>query len=227
MTQLLFGVWELPAVLTFSNGISNFFLFGKRSAFSNFKASTKNTREPRREGSLVISPLLIVLEIEKVSKERHHGLRQWKLTLFNTTQTFSLNRRISAQKHFIISFCLSLSLSLYISHTLSFSLIDLPQQSHLISSMEIPEKLLKFRFHFLIVLLFSLALFSLILLAPRFLDLLAYFWPLLLSTALVLALVLVFAKTSPLPSSDGPGEGLLDYVAGHHEPPLEIHNKAD
>ncbi|KAL7218832.1 hypothetical protein ACSBR2_011995 [Camellia fascicularis] len=39
--------------------------------------------------------------------------------------------------------------------------------------MEISEKLLKFKFH----ILFTIA-FSLIYLAPRFLDVLAYFWPL-------------------------------------------------
>ncbi|RDX71417.1 hypothetical protein CR513_49244, partial [Mucuna pruriens] len=98
--------------------------------------------------------------------------------------------------------------------------------------MEIPEKVLKFRFHFLGALLFCLTLFSLILMAPRFITLLAYFWPLFLSTAVVLALVFFFAKTSPLPSADATsfhnaGQGLLDYVAGHHDLPLDTRRKSD
>ncbi|TKY57394.1 hypothetical protein E2542_SST21842 [Spatholobus suberectus] len=98
--------------------------------------------------------------------------------------------------------------------------------------MEIPEKVLKLRYHFLGALLFCLTLFSFIHMAPRFMTLLAYFWPLFLSTALVLALVFFFAKASPLPSTDATslhtaGQGLLDYVAGHHEPPLDTRHKSD
>ncbi|KAK7320320.1 hypothetical protein VNO77_29690 [Canavalia gladiata] len=99
--------------------------------------------------------------------------------------------------------------------------------------MEIPEKLLKFKYHFLGAILFCLILVSLILIAPRFMTLLAYFWPLFLSTALVLALVFFFAKTSPLSPTDdtnsfhNAGQGLLDYVAGHHEPPLDARHKSD
>ncbi|QCE01836.1 uncharacterized protein LOC114195224 [Vigna unguiculata] len=98
--------------------------------------------------------------------------------------------------------------------------------------MEIQEKLLKFRYHFLGALLFCLTLFSLTLMAPRFITLLAYFWPLFLSTALVFALVFFIAKTSPLPSSDATslhsaGQGLLDYVAGHHDPPFDTRHKSD
>ncbi|XP_062016174.1 uncharacterized protein LOC133732604 [Rosa rugosa] len=84
--------------------------------------------------------------------------------------------------------------------------------------MEIPEKLLKFKYHFLGALIFCLTLYSLALFAPRFLTILAYFWPLFLSTALFLFAVVVFGKTS-LPGTDAhaadkAGEGLLDYVAG-------------
>ncbi|KAJ7963631.1 putative Transmembrane protein [Quillaja saponaria] len=94
--------------------------------------------------------------------------------------------------------------------------------------MEIPEKLHKFIYRFLLLVLFSLTIFSLILLTPRFLTILAYFWPLFLSTALFLAVVLVFVKTSSVPATDAsvvdkPGEGLLDYVAGLPERPVESH----
>ncbi|KAG6596766.1 hypothetical protein SDJN03_09946, partial [Cucurbita argyrosperma subsp. sororia] len=80
--------------------------------------------------------------------------------------------------------------------------------------MEIPSKVWRFRFHFLAALTLCLTLFSLVLLAPRLLSLVAYFWPLLLSTALFLLAVLLFANAS-LPPPDKTGEGLLNYVAGH------------
>ena len=94
--------------------------------------------------------------------------------------------------------------------------------------MEIPEKVVKFRYHFL-----GAMLFSLVIMAPRFMTLLTYFWPLFLSTALVLALVFFFAKTSPLHSADATsslhnsGEALLDYVAGHHDLPLDTRHNSD
>ncbi|KAF3453317.1 hypothetical protein FNV43_RR03757 [Rhamnella rubrinervis] len=90
--------------------------------------------------------------------------------------------------------------------------------------MEIPEKVLKFKFHILFVLLVCVIVSSLILVAPRFFTILAYFWPLFLSTALFLVAVLVFGKTS-LPATeahgDKPGEGLLDFVAGQPDHTVE------
>ncbi|KAK8492665.1 hypothetical protein V6N13_141327 [Hibiscus sabdariffa] len=88
--------------------------------------------------------------------------------------------------------------------------------------MEIPEKLVKFKYPIILTLTLSLTLSSLIIFAPSFLTILTYFWPLFLSTALFLVVVVFFAKTSPHSgSSDSPavkpGEGLLDYVAGHPE----------
>lgn len=89
--------------------------------------------------------------------------------------------------------------------------------------MEIPEKVLKFKFHILFALVVCVLVSTLILVAPRFLTILAYFWPLFLSTALFLVAVLVFGKTSiPATEDNGdkpPGEGLLHFVAGqpdHH-----------
>jgi hypothetical protein len=60
---------------------------------------------------------------------------------------------------------------------------------------------------------------------PRFLTILAYFWPLFLSTALFLFAVIVFGRTS-VPSTDASGdskagEGLLHYVAGQPDHPVE------
>ncbi|KAL2927808.1 ABC transporter G family member 5 [Bienertia sinuspersici] len=86
--------------------------------------------------------------------------------------------------------------------------------------MEIPEQLMKFKFHLIFGVLFSASIYAMISISPRFIDLLAYFWPLLASTALFLAVVVVFSRVSP-PATDVPGEkaaeGLLDYVAGQPE----------
>lgn len=87
--------------------------------------------------------------------------------------------------------------------------------------MEIQQKLLKFKFHILISLTFSLIILSLLYLAPRFLEILAYFWPLLLSTALFLTTVVVFGRTSPPAaevSGEKAGEDILDFVAGQVQP---------
>ncbi|GMJ11560.1 PSI-INTERACTING ROOT-CELL ENRICHED 1 [Hibiscus trionum] len=88
--------------------------------------------------------------------------------------------------------------------------------------MEIPQKLVKFKYPIILTLALSLTLSSLIIFAPSFLTILTYFWPLFLSTALFLVAVFFFAKTSPHSGgsespADKPGEGLLHYVAGHPE----------
>ncbi|KAG8386027.1 hypothetical protein BUALT_Bualt03G0106300 [Buddleja alternifolia] len=88
--------------------------------------------------------------------------------------------------------------------------------------MEIAEKLLKFKFHILIGFTFSLFIFLICYLAPSFIDILKYFWPLFVSTALFLVAIVVFGRISP-PATEAPGEkageGLLDYVAG---PPEQV-----
>ncbi|CAL0315923.1 unnamed protein product [Lupinus luteus] len=98
--------------------------------------------------------------------------------------------------------------------------------------MEISQTLLKLRYHFLALLLFCITLFTLILVAPRFITLFTYFWPLFVSTAIVLALVFIFARTSSsssLPDTDSSlDKTLLDYVAAGHlhdeSPFLTTHN---
>ncbi|RZC49851.1 hypothetical protein C5167_018276 [Papaver somniferum] len=92
--------------------------------------------------------------------------------------------------------------------------------------MEIPEKLMKLKYYIIFSSLISLSFLSLVLLAPRFLTIVSYFWPLFVSTALFLFTVVFFAKVSPLSTSseidddqsllscaEKAGEGLLDYVA--------------
>lgn len=86
--------------------------------------------------------------------------------------------------------------------------------------MEIQEKLLKFKFPILMGTTFCVFICSVIYLAPSFLDILKYFWPLLVSTALFLVAVVVFGRISPPPpesSGEKAGEGILDYVAGQPE----------
>ncbi|KAI3845805.1 hypothetical protein MKX03_020302 [Papaver bracteatum] len=92
--------------------------------------------------------------------------------------------------------------------------------------MKIPEKLMKLKYYIIFSSLISLSFLSVVLLAPRFLTIVSYFWPLFVSTALFLFTVVFFAKVSPLSTSseidddqsllscaEKAGEGLLDYVA--------------
>lgn len=96
--------------------------------------------------------------------------------------------------------------------------------------MDIPEKLLKFKLHILSISAFSLLILSICYLAPRFLDILNYFWPLLVSTALFLVAVVVFGRISPPPaesSGEKAGEGLLEYVASEPEHMQSIIEEAE
>ncbi|KAI3870822.1 hypothetical protein MKX03_006806 [Papaver bracteatum] len=94
-----------------------------------------------------------------------------------------------------------------------------------------PEKLMKLKYYIIFSSLISLLFLSLVLLAPRFLTIVSYFWPSLVSTALFLFTVVFFAKVSPLSTSseidddqsllscaEKAGEGLLDYAAGQPPP---------
>ncbi|KAF8045885.1 hypothetical protein N665_4256s0004 [Sinapis alba] len=106
--------------------------------------------------------------------------------------------------------------------------------------MEFREKLLKFKFHIVFAFVFSLLTVALVTYSPGFLTVVTYFWPLVLSTALFLAAVFFFARTSDLPTSsstisgDGSGlivaaEGILDYVVGgqHEETLFDSFTKLD
>ncbi|KAI3504379.1 hypothetical protein L1887_25815 [Cichorium endivia] len=86
--------------------------------------------------------------------------------------------------------------------------------------MDISGKLLKFKFHISIVVISSVIFLFLLYFAPKFLDVLTYFWPLLLSTALFFITVVVFGRTTQPSlefSGEKAGEEILDYVAGHPE----------
>ncbi|CBI25748.3 unnamed protein product, partial [Vitis vinifera] len=86
--------------------------------------------------------------------------------------------------------------------------------------MEIQTKLMQYQYHFIITVVVSIILALLFQVAPRFLTILAYFWPLFVSTAVLLMVMIVFGQLSP-PSTEihgeKTGEGLLDYVAGRPE----------
>ncbi|WCJ33082.1 hypothetical protein M5689_014465 [Euphorbia peplus] len=84
----------------------------------------------------------------------------------------------------------------------------------------IQDKLMKHKFNLTITLFIAAIVVTLIYLAPRLVTILAYFWPLFLSTALFLATVVLFGKTS-VPNAEASaldaGAGLLDYVAGEND----------
>lgn len=84
--------------------------------------------------------------------------------------------------------------------------------------MEISPKLLKLKTHFVITIIVSLILAFLFHAAPQFMILISYFWPLFISTALFLVLIVVFGKITPSEFyGDKEGEGIMDYVAGKPE----------
>lgn len=83
------------------------------------------------------------------------------------------------------------------------------------------ENIIKFKYHILLATTFTLIILYLIYISPSFLNILSYFGPLLVSTALFLVAVVVFGLTSPpsaQTSGEKAGDGILDYVAGQPEP---------
>ncbi|GFQ05364.1 hypothetical protein PHJA_002680500 [Phtheirospermum japonicum] len=86
--------------------------------------------------------------------------------------------------------------------------------------MDIYAKLLQHKYSFgaAIAVLLSLLFFSTVM--PNLSSIIFYFWPLILSTALVLVAIIVFGQISPISlelSGYTEGEALLDYVAGRPE----------
>ncbi|ERN17748.1 hypothetical protein AMTRI_Chr10g2710 [Amborella trichopoda] len=74
--------------------------------------------------------------------------------------------------------------------------------------MEISEMLLKYKYHAIYASLVFLSLLSLVLVAPKFLTILKFFWPLLVSTGLFLVAIIFFGKTASweMGSSERGGE---------------------
>ncbi|MQM07909.1 hypothetical protein Taro_040761 [Colocasia esculenta] len=78
-------------------------------------------------------------------------------------------------------------------------------------------KLLEFRLQGLLLAVLGAIILALLRLGPSFRTVVAFFYPLLLSTSFFLAVVLVLRVISPSPGvvlSDRAGEELMDYVAG-------------
>jgi hypothetical protein len=95
--------------------------------------------------------------------------------------------------------------------------------------MDVPEKLMQYRYHFAIAVIVSVVLSLLLYGAPRFVTILAYFWPLFASTAVFLVVIVAFGGLSQLATDqahgDKAGEGILDYVQGqpeHSEQPQKL-----
>ena len=85
--------------------------------------------------------------------------------------------------------------------------------------MQIQEIAMKYKYHIIFTLIISVIVVATILIAPSFVTILSYFWPLFLSTALFLVAVIFFGRTSLPAGNEFSGEklaveGLLDYVAG-------------
>ncbi|CAN0875074.1 hypothetical protein LINGRAHAP2_LOCUS10620 [Linum grandiflorum] len=88
--------------------------------------------------------------------------------------------------------------------------------------MEIHQNLLKYKLQIITALILSLLVTSIVYLAPRVVTILAYFWPLFISTGIFLGASFFIGKTSLLAtdsdhSADKTSEVLLDYVVG--QPP--------
>ncbi|KAL2339273.1 hypothetical protein Fmac_013719 [Flemingia macrophylla] len=88
--------------------------------------------------------------------------------------------------------------------------------------MDLQKMVVQYRYHITIAIAFSLSFSLLLYAAPRFMSILAYFWPLFASTTVFLVAILAFGGVSKF-SAEGhehgekAGEELLDYVTGMPE----------
>ena len=82
---------------------------------------------------------------------------------------------------------------------------------------QVPAKLSLYKYHLIIPIAASLILTFFFIASPRFMTILSYFWPLFLSTTVLLVAMLVIGRTFPSAAEfygEEEGEGLLDFVAG-------------
>ncbi|KAF8030475.1 hypothetical protein BT93_E2804 [Corymbia citriodora subsp. variegata] len=86
--------------------------------------------------------------------------------------------------------------------------------------MDIPARILQYKNQIAMTVTGVLAISLVVYAAPRFVSILAYFWPLFASTAVFLVTIFAFGGISRL-STEGhgqkAGEGIIDYVAGQSE----------
>ncbi|QCD79815.1 hypothetical protein DEO72_LG2g133 [Vigna unguiculata] len=93
--------------------------------------------------------------------------------------------------------------------------------------MDATKMVVQYKYHITIAIAFSLSLSFMLYAAPRITTILAYFWPLFASTAVLLAAIIAFGGVSKFSTEDHghgekAGEGLLDYVTSlpqHTEEP--------
>ncbi|KAB1221692.1 hypothetical protein CJ030_MR2G006271 [Morella rubra] len=86
--------------------------------------------------------------------------------------------------------------------------------------MDIREKLLPYRYHITVGVVGSVVLSLLLYAAPRIVTILAYFWPLFVSTAALVVVGIAFSGLSHYAAEiqgEKAGEGILDYVRGRPE----------
>ncbi|OWM83302.1 hypothetical protein CDL15_Pgr012783 [Punica granatum] len=88
-------------------------------------------------------------------------------------------------------------------------------------AIELSAQILQYRYQVITAVLGFVFLSLVLYVAPSFVTILAYFWPLFASTAVFLVAVIAFGGISQLANDQSHGEkagsGILDYVAGHHE----------
>lgn len=85
------------------------------------------------------------------------------------------------------------------------------------SAMDIPEKLMQYKYHISIAVVVSAVISLMLYAAPRLLTILAYFWPLFASTTVFLVAIIAFGSLSQFATQtqdEKAGEGILDYVQG-------------
>ncbi|CAN1336999.1 hypothetical protein LINPERPRIM_LOCUS37406 [Linum perenne] len=87
------------------------------------------------------------------------------------------------------------------------------------NSAEKMMMLMRYKYHIAVAAMACVVLPMMLYAAPRLITILAYFWPLLASTAVFLVLIMGFGGVSRLATDHqlgdrSPGEGILDYVTG-------------
>ncbi|KAI4371620.1 hypothetical protein MLD38_009948 [Melastoma candidum] len=84
-------------------------------------------------------------------------------------------------------------------------------------ALDVPSQLSQYKFPLTVVLAGIFTLSLVLYMAPRLVDVFAYFGPLFVSTAVLVVAVVAFTSISGVPNEphgEKAGEGMLEYVAG-------------
>ncbi|AEE83742.1 transmembrane protein [Arabidopsis thaliana] len=173
------------------------------------KESPQDAAEQKKTGTRrCIKITLTRKQLEQLLQQNPQGVsfqRKWKPSL----QTI-----VEKILWLLICKVTALVMEFLDSTSLHFSPLSLTKFNH--KEMEIQAKLMEYRFHFMVTIMVSVIVASLVYAAPRILNILAYFWPLFASTAAFLAMAITFGGFQQL-SEEATGERLMDYVAGRPE----------